>query len=37
VLTHRTVLRAVWGPNAAAQPEHLRVLVAALRKKIEID
>jgi two-component system KDP operon response regulator KdpE len=37
VLTHRTVLRAIWGPNAVDQPEHLRVLVAALRKKIEPD
>lgn len=37
VLTHRTVLKAIWGPNAVNQPEHLRVLVAALRKKIEPD
>jgi two-component system KDP operon response regulator KdpE len=37
VLTHRTVLRAIWGPNAVDQPEHLRVLVAALRKKLEPD
>ena len=37
VLTHRTVLRAIWGPNAVNQPEHLRVLVASLRKKVEID
>jgi two-component system KDP operon response regulator KdpE len=37
VLTHRAVLRAIWGPNAVNQPEHLRVLVASLRKKIEPD
>jgi two-component system KDP operon response regulator KdpE len=37
VLTHRTILRAIWGPNAVDQPEHLRVLVAALRKKLEPD
>jgi two-component system, OmpR family, KDP operon response regulator KdpE len=37
VLTHRVVLRAIWGPNAVDQPEHLRVLVASLRKKIEVD
>jgi two-component system KDP operon response regulator KdpE len=37
VLTHRTLLSAIWGPNAVDQPEHLRVLVAALRRKIEID
>ena len=35
VLTHRAILRAIWGPHAADQPEYLRVLVGALRKKIE--
>jgi two-component system KDP operon response regulator KdpE len=35
VLTHRAILKAVWGPNAVDQPEHLRVLVGSLRKKIE--
>jgi len=35
VLTHRTLLKAIWGPNAIDQPEHLRVLVGSLRKKIE--
>jgi len=37
VLTHRAILKAVWGPNAVDQPEHLWALVAQLRKKIEID
>ena len=37
VLTHRTILKAVWGPNAVDQPEHLWVLIAQLRKKIEPD
>ncbi|HEX2452284.1 MAG TPA: response regulator transcription factor [Vicinamibacterales bacterium] len=37
VLTHRTILRAIWGANAVDQPEHLRVLVASLRKKLEPD
>jgi two-component system KDP operon response regulator KdpE len=37
VLTHRTILRAIWGANAVDQPEHLWVLVAQLRKKIEVD
>jgi two-component system KDP operon response regulator KdpE len=37
VLTHRAILREVWGPNAVDQPEHLWVLVAQLRKKIEPD
>jgi len=35
VLTHRVILKAIWGPHAVDQPEHLRVLVGALRKKIE--
>jgi two-component system, OmpR family, KDP operon response regulator KdpE len=35
VLTHRTILKAIWGPNAVDQPEHLRVLIGALRKKVE--
>jgi two-component system KDP operon response regulator KdpE len=37
VLTHRTILTAIWGPNAVDQPEHLWVLISQLRKKIEID
>jgi two-component system KDP operon response regulator KdpE len=37
VLTHRALLKALWGPHAIDHPEHLRVLVAALRKKIEVD
>jgi two-component system KDP operon response regulator KdpE len=37
VLTHRTILKAIWGPNAVEQPEHLWTLVAQLRKKIERD
>ena len=35
VLTHRTILKAVWGAHVADQPEHLRVLIGSLRKKIE--
>ena len=35
VLTHRTILKAVWGAHVVDQPEHLRVLVGSLRKKIE--
>jgi len=35
VMTHRAILTTIWGPNAARQPEQLRVLVAAVRKKIE--
>jgi two-component system KDP operon response regulator KdpE len=35
VITHRAILRAIWGPQAVDQPEHLRVLIGSLRKKIE--
>jgi two-component system, OmpR family, KDP operon response regulator KdpE len=35
VLTHKALLRAIWGPVGIDQPENLRVLVAQLRKKIE--
>jgi two-component system KDP operon response regulator KdpE len=37
VLTHRAILKAVWGPNAVEQPELLRVVIASLRRKIEPD
>ncbi len=37
VLTHRTILKAIWGANAVDHPEHLWVLMAQLRKKIEPD
>jgi two-component system KDP operon response regulator KdpE len=37
VLTHRAILKAIWGPHAIDQPEHLRVLIGSLRKKIEPD
>ena len=35
VLTHRAITKAIWGPHATDQQEHLRVLVGSLRKKIE--
>jgi two-component system, OmpR family, KDP operon response regulator KdpE len=35
VLTHRTLLAAVWGGNYVEQNEYLRVFVGNLRKKIE--
>ncbi len=35
VVTHKTLLRAVWGPAGESQPEYLRVLVGQLRKKLE--
>jgi two-component system KDP operon response regulator KdpE len=37
VLTHRAILKAVWGPHAVNHSEHLWVLMAQLRKKIERD
>ena len=37
VLTHRAILKAIWGPHAVDQPEHLRVLIGSLRKKLEPD
>ncbi|HEV3140021.1 MAG TPA: response regulator transcription factor [Vicinamibacterales bacterium] len=37
VLTHRAILKAVWGQNAVDQPHHLWVLVGQVRKKIEAD
>jgi two-component system, OmpR family, KDP operon response regulator KdpE len=37
VVTHRKLLNAIWGPNSVEQPEHLRVLVGQLRKKVETE
>jgi two-component system KDP operon response regulator KdpE len=37
VLTHRAILKAIWGTGAVDQPEHLWVLMGQLRKKIEPD
>jgi two-component system KDP operon response regulator KdpE len=37
VLTHRTLLSAVWGGNYVEQTEYLRVFIGQLRKKIEND
>ena len=37
VLTHRAILKAIWGPQAVDQPEYLWVLVGQLRKKLETD
>jgi two-component system KDP operon response regulator KdpE len=37
VLTHRAILKAIWGANAVEQTEHLWTLVAQVRKKIEPD
>jgi two-component system KDP operon response regulator KdpE len=37
VLTHRTLLAALWGGNYVEQNEYLRVFVGNVRKKIETD
>jgi two-component system KDP operon response regulator KdpE len=35
VLTHRQILREVWGPEYANETHYLRVYFAQLRQKIE--
>ncbi len=35
VITHRTLLEAVWGEASQEQPEYLRVFMGQLRKKLE--
>jgi two-component system KDP operon response regulator KdpE len=37
VLTHRQLLKDVWGPNASEQTHYLRVYMAELRHKLEQD
>ena len=37
VLTHKSILAAVWGNNSTNQGEYLRVFVAQLRRKIEVN
>lgn len=37
VVTHKQLLREVWGPNAEEQSQYLRVYMMHLRKKIEIS
>jgi two-component system KDP operon response regulator KdpE len=37
VLTHRTLLKAIWGGNYVDQNEYLRVFVGQLRKKVELE
>jgi two-component system KDP operon response regulator KdpE len=35
VLTHRYILREIWGPNATEQTHYLRIYIAHLRDKLE--
>lgn len=37
VLTHKQILREVWGPNSVEQTHYLRVYIKHLRDKIEAD
>ena len=37
VVTHKHLLRTVWGPQAEAQSQYLRVYITHLRKKLETD
>lgn len=37
VLTHRFLLKEIWGPHEVVEPHNLRVLMAGLRRKIEVD
>lgn len=37
VLTHRQLLRAVWGPEYETETQYLRVYVTMLRRKLEAD
>ena len=37
VMTHRALIKAVWGAANVDEPEHLWVLVRQLRKKVEPD
>jgi len=37
VLTHRHLLREVWGPAQADEVQYLRVFIRGLRQKLEVD
>ncbi len=37
VLTHRMLLKEIWGPNAVEHVHYVRVHMAALRAKIEAN
>lgn len=37
VLTHRQILKEVWGPGHESESHYVRVHMAELRKKIEVD
>ena len=37
VMTHRQILKEVWGPTYVVQTHYLRVYIAHLREKLEAD
>ncbi len=37
VITHRQILKEIWGPNSVEHTQYLRVYVGHLRRKIEPD
>jgi two-component system KDP operon response regulator KdpE len=37
VVTHRQILKEVWGPNYGEQTHYLRVYIGRLREKLEED
>lgn len=37
VLTHRFLLKEVWGPHHQQETHYLRIFMASLRRKIEVD
>ena len=37
VVTHRQILREVWGPDYGEEAHYLRVYVAQLRRKVEVE
>ncbi len=37
VLTHRQILKEIWGPNSSEHVQYIRVYVGHLRQKIETD
>ena len=37
VLTHRTILQEVWGPEYGSETQYLRVYASQLRKKLDDD
>jgi two-component system KDP operon response regulator KdpE len=37
IITHRQIIREVWGPNMEDETNYLRVYINALRKKVEVN